>query len=335
MSLPAAIPALNSNLSPQFQDLLLEPADNLRLATLCGHLDEHLRQIEHRLAVEINNRGHHFRVIGDPHAVAVAIAVLEALYRTTHEEALTPAQVHLFLQEAGADALIEAEPETDEVTIRTRRGLIRGRGPNQQRYLWNIKHCDLNFGVGPAGTGKTYLAVACAVDALESNATRRLILVRPAVEAGERLGFLPGDLTQKIDPYLRPLYDALYEMLGFERVAKLIERNIIEVAPLAFMRGRTLNDSFIILDEAQNTTVEQMKMFLTRIGFGSTAVVTGDVTQVDLPRNVPSGLRQVLQVLKDVEGISITFFNARDVVRHPLVQRIVNAYARYEQDNPA
>ena len=302
---------------------------------MCGHLDEHLRQIEHRLAVEINNRGCLFRVIGDPHAVAVAIAVLEALYRTTHEEALTPAQVHLFLQEAGADALIEAEPETDEVTIRTRRGLIRGRGPNQQRYLWNIKHCDLNFGVGPAGTGKTYLAVACAVDALESNATRRLILVRPAVEAGERLGFLPGDLTQKIDPYLRPLYDALYEMLGFERVAKLIERNIIEVAPLAFMRGRTLNDSFIILDEAQNTTVEQMKMFLTRIGFGSTAVVTGDVTQVDLPRNVPSGLRQVLQVLKDVEGISITFFNARDVVRHPLVQRIVNAYARYEQDNPA
>ncbi|MBK8536781.1 MAG: PhoH family protein [Candidatus Competibacteraceae bacterium] len=335
MSLSAAIPALNSNSSPQFQDLLLEPADNLRLATLCGHLDEHLRQIEHRLAVEINNRGHHFRVIGEPHAVAVAVAVLEALYRTTREEALTPAQVHLFLQEAGADALIETEPETDEVIIRTRRGLIRGRGPNQQRYLWNIQHHDLNFGVGPAGTGKTYLAVACAVDALESNAMRRLILVRPAVEAGERLGFLPGDLTQKIDPYLRPLYDALYEMLGFERVAKLIERNIIEVAPLAFMRGRTLNDSFIILDEAQNTTVEQMKMFLTRIGFGSTAVVTGDVTQVDLPRNVPSGLRQVLQVLKDVEDIGITFFNARDVVRHPLVQRIVNAYARYEQDNPA
>jgi phosphate starvation-inducible PhoH-like protein len=261
--------------------------------------------------------------------------VLEALYRTTRDEALAPEQVHLFLQEAGADALIEPEPETDEVAIRTRRGLIRGRGPNQQRYLWNIQHHDLNFGVGPAGTGKTYLAVACAVDALESNAMRRLVLVRPAVEAGERLGFLPGDMAQKIDPYLRPLYDALYEMLGFERVAKLIERNIIEVAPLAFMRGRTLNDSFIILDEAQNTTVEQMKMFLTRIGFGSTAVVTGDVTQVDLPRNVPSGLRQVLQVLKDVDGISMTFFNARDVVRHPLVQRIVTAYARYEQDNPS
>ncbi len=332
MNAPAAVPTLNPNPSPQFQDLLLEPADNTRLATLCGNLDEHLRQIERRLGVEINNRGHQFRVIGEPHAVAVAVAVLEALYRTTRDEALTPAQVHLFLQEAGADALIEAEPETDEVTIRTRRGLIRGRGPNQQRYLWNIQHHDLNFGVGPAGTGKTYLAVACAVDALESNAARRLVLVRPAVEAGERLGFLPGDMAQKIDPYLRPLYDALYEMLGFERVAKLIERNIIEVAPLAFMRGRSLNDSFIILDEAQNTTVEQMKMFLTRIGFGSTAVVTGDVTQVDLPRNIPSGLRQVLQVLKDVDDISMTFFNARDVVRHPLVQRIVNAYQIWEQN---
>ena len=328
------VPLLTSN-HPTFQDLLLDPADNERLGSLCGQLDEHLRQIERRLGVEINNRGHQFRVIGEPATVAVAVAVLEALYRSTAEEALTPARVHLFLQEAGADALIEPEPETDEVVIRTRRGLIRGRGPNQQRYLWNIQHHDLNFGVGPAGTGKTYLAVACAVDALETSAARRLILVRPAVEAGERLGFLPGDMAQKIDPYLRPLYDALYEMLGFERVAKLIERNIIEVAPLAFMRGRSLNDSFIILDEAQNTTVEQMKMFLTRIGFGSTAVVTGDVTQVDLPRNVQSGLRQVLQVLKDEEGIGITFFNARDVVRHPLVQRIVNAYARYEQDNPA
>jgi len=326
----------NPNTSPKFQDLILEPADNARLASLCGNLDEHLRQIERRLGIEINNRGHQFRVIGEPHAVKVAVAVLEALYRETADGPLSPAQVHLFLQEAGADALLDdAAAETDEVLIRTRRGLIRGRGPNQQRYLWNIQHHDLNFGVGPAGTGKTYLAVACAVDALESNETRRLILVRPAVEAGERLGFLPGDMTQKIDPYLRPLYDALYEMLGFERVAKLIERNVIEIAPLAFMRGRTLNDSFIILDEAQNTTVEQMKMFLTRIGFGSTAVVTGDVTQVDLPRNVQSGLRQVLQVLKDVEGISITFFNARDVVRHPLVQRIVTAYARYEQDNPS
>ncbi|HOB61539.1 MAG TPA: PhoH family protein [Candidatus Competibacteraceae bacterium] len=327
---------MNPNTSSHFQDLLLEPADNARLANLCGNLDEHLRQIERRLGVEINNRGHQFRVIGQAEVVAVAIAVLEALYRSSRDETLTPAQVHLFLQEAGAD-LLAAETETaaEEIVIRTRRGLIRGRGPNQQQYLWNIKHHDLNLGVGPAGTGKTYLAVACAIDALESNTARRLVLVRPAVEAGERLGFLPGDMTQKIDPYLRPLYDALYEMLGFERVAKLIERNVIEVAPLAFMRGRTLNDSFIILDEAQNTTVEQMKMFLTRIGFGSTAVVTGDVTQVDLPRNVQSGLRQVLQVLKDEEGISMTFFNTRDVVRHPLVQRIVSAYARYEQDNPS
>ena len=327
---------MNLNAAPQFRDLLLEPADNARLANLCGHLDEHLRQIERRLGVEINNRGHQFRVIGESAAIPVTVAVLEALYRNTRDETLTPASVHLTLQEAGADALVdELEPDTDEVLIRTRRGLIRGRGPNQQRYLWNIKHHDLNFGVGPAGTGKTYLAVACAVDALESSTVRRLVLVRPAVEAGERLGFLPGDMAQKIDPYLRPLYDALYEMLGFERVTKLIERGIIEVAPLAFMRGRTLNDSFIILDEAQNTTVEQMKMFLTRIGFGSTAVVTGDVTQVDLPRNVQSGLRQVLQVLKDEESIGMTFFNARDVVRHPLVQRIVNAYARYEQDNPS
>ncbi|MFZ4789547.1 MAG: PhoH family protein [Candidatus Competibacteraceae bacterium] len=316
-----------------FQDLLLEPTDNERLANLCGQLDEHLRQIERRLGVEINNRGHQFRIIGEPHTVSLATGLLDALYQSTCEEPLTPARVHLYLQEAGADALLaDTEADTDEVLIRTRRGLVRGRGPNQQRYLWNIQHHDLNFGVGPAGTGKTYLAVACAVDALERNAIRRLILVRPAVEAGERLGFLPGDLAQKIDPYLRPLYDALYEMVGFERVAKLIERNVIEVAPLAFMRGRTLNESFIILDEAQNTTVEQMKMFLTRIGFGSTAVVTGDVTQVDLPRHIASGLRQVLQILKDVDGISMTFFNARDVVRHPLVQRIVSAYQIYEQN---
>ncbi|HXH03262.1 MAG TPA: PhoH family protein [Candidatus Competibacteraceae bacterium] len=318
------------------QDLLLEPVDNERLANLCGHLDEHLRQIERRLGVEINNRGSQFRVVGEPQAVSVATAVLEALYKATAEEVLVPAKVHLFLQEAGADDLLPAAVEVtpEEVVIRTRRGLIRGRGPNQARYLWNILHHDINFGIGPAGTGKTYLAVASAVEALERDQVRRLVLVRPAVEAGERLGFLPGDLVQKVDPYLRPLYDALYEMLGFERVAKLLERNVIEVAPLAFMRGRTLNDAFIILDEAQNTTVEQMKMFLTRIGFGSTAVITGDITQCDLPRNVTSGLRQVLEVLKDVDGISMTFFTARDVVRHPLVARIVDAYDRYEQDQP-
>lgn len=225
MSRSPEVPAV-SNTPPSFQDLLLEPADNERLARLCGQLDEHLRQIERRLGVEINNRGHQFRVVGETQAVTVAVAVLEALYRATTEELLTPAQVHLYLQEAGADALAdEIDTTTDEIVIRTRRGLIRGRGPNQQHYLWNIQHHDLNFGVGPAGTGKTYLAVACAVDALEANAARRLVLVRPAVEAGERLGFLPGDMAQKIDPYLRPLYDALYEMLGFERVAKLIERD--------------------------------------------------------------------------------------------------------------
>ena len=325
--------SLDTNLDTDrpFQDLLLEPVDNQRLANLCGQLDEHLRQIEHRLGVAIDNRGNRFRVSGDRMAVDTATAVLQALYHSSQEETLNPARVHLFLQEAEAEDAVTEETEVAEVVIRTRRGIVRGRGPNQQRYLNNMVRHDLNFGVGPAGTGKTYLAVACAVDALEREQVRRLVLVRPAVEAGERLGFLPGDMAQKIDPYLRPLYDALYEMLGCERVAKLIERNIIEVAPLAFMRGRTLNDSFIILDEAQNTTVEQMKMFLTRIGFGSTAVITGDITQVDLPRNVSSGLRHALDVLKDVDGISVTLFTARDVVRHPLVQRIVNAYERFEQ----
>ncbi|MEE4379441.1 MAG: PhoH family protein [Candidatus Competibacteraceae bacterium] len=318
-------------MAEQAQDLLLEPFDNVRLANLCGQLDEHLRQIEHRLGVEINNRSNAFRVLGEPAAVTMALTVIDALYKSTDDEPLNPARVHLFLQEAGAADAIEA---VDEITIRTHRGLVRGRGPNQQLYLANIRQHDINFGVGPAGTGKTYLAVACAVEALERDWVRRLVLVRPAVEAGERLGFLPGDLTQKIDPYLRPLYDALYEMLGFERVAKFIDRNVIEVAPLAFMRGRTLNESFIILDEAQNTTVEQMKMFLTRIGFGSKAVVTGDMTQIDLPRHAQSGLRHATEVLEGVEGISMTAFTARDVVRHPLVQRIVNAYARYEQDHP-
>jgi len=314
-------------------DFTLEPADNDRLANLCGLFDEHLRQLERRLGVEINNRANHFQVIGDDRAARAAGQVLRLLYDSTGQEELSPERVHLHLQEANIDDLLqpEAKAPAAEVAIRTRNSSIRGRGANQQRYLHNVLTHDINFGVGPAGTGKTYLAVACAVQALESETVRRLILVRPAVEAGERLGFLPGDLAQKIDPYLRPLYDALYEMLGFERVAKLIERSVIEVAPLAYMRGRTLNDSFIILDEAQNTTVEQMKMFLTRIGFGSTAVITGDVTQIDLPDNRKSGLRHVVDVLKDVEGISFTFFNARDVVRHPLVQRIVSAYDEYDK----
>ncbi|ROR34856.1 PhoH family protein [Inmirania thermothiophila] len=317
---------------PQSLSVVLEPADNRRLANLCGQFDEHLRQVERRLGVEINNRGNHFQVIGEGTAAATAVEVLRRLYAAAAEEALTPMRVHLALQQAGAGEGEEAPAaDGEEVVIRTRRALIRARGPNQRRYLRAIAEHDLNFGIGPAGTGKTYLAVASAVAALESEQVRRLVLVRPAVEAGERLGFLPGDLVQKVDPYLRPLYDALYEMLGFERVARLLERNVIEVAPLAYMRGRTLNESFIILDEAQNTTVEQMKMFLTRIGFGSRAVVTGDVTQIDLPRPELSGLRQVIEVLRDVEGIRFTFFTSRDVVRHPLVQRIVAAYERAER----
>ncbi|MGD8643118.1 MAG: PhoH family protein [Chromatiales bacterium] len=311
---------------PRALDIQLDPADNQRLANLCGQFDEHLRQLERRLGVEINNRGASFNVIGEARSAQAACEVLKGLYRATEDEVLTPQRVHLFLQDSGVDALLEPEAGEEELALRLKRGVIRARGPNQTRYLRAILTHDLTFGIGPAGTGKTYLAVASAVDALERDLVRRLVLVRPAVEAGERLGFLPGDLAQKIDPYLRPMYDALYEMLGFEKVAKLLERNVIEIAPLAYMRGRTLNDAFVILDEAQNTTVEQMKMFLTRIGFGSTAVVTGDVTQIDLPRGQTSGLRHVIKVLQALEGVSFSFFTARDVVRHPLVQRIVQAY---------
>ena len=317
------------NQHPDTRDFSLEPADNHRLARLSGERDENLRQIERRLGVEINNRGHQFRVIGQGAAVETAVSLLRELYALTAAEDVTPERVHLFLQESGLEEQRDSDlTEGNEVIIRTRKMSIRGRGPAQRTYLQKIQQFDLNFGIGPAGTGKTYLAVASAVDYLESERVKRLVLVRPAVEAGERLGFLPGDLAQKVDPYLRPLYDALFEMLGYERVAKLLERQVIEVAPLAYMRGRTLNNSFIILDEAQNTTVEQMKMFLTRIGFGSTAVVTGDVTQIDLPHGKPSGLRDAIEVLREVEGVSFTFFGAQDVVRHPLVQRIVRAYDR-------
>lgn len=320
------------SIQPKSTDLTLEPADNTRLANLCGQFDEHLRQIEKRLGVEISSRGNHFKIIGSGEPVRAARKVIMTLFAASATESITPEEVHLSMQGSAIDALLnEDETDPDAVQIRTRRGVVKGHGKNQQKYLKNILSHDVNFGVGPAGTGKTYLAVACAVAALEKEQVRRLILARPAVEAGEKLGFLPGDIAQKVDPYLRPLYDALYEMLGFERVAKLIDRNVIEVAPLAFMRGRTLNESFIILDEAQNTTPEQIKMFLTRVGFGSTAVITGDVTQVDLPREKPSGLRHVLEILRDVEGISFTLFGSRDVVRHPLVQRIVSAYEAHEK----
>ena len=317
----------------QSLDIDLAPVDNLRLANLCGPLNEHLRQIESRLGVEINNRNHHFQLIGEQENVELVAEVLKELYQAAETEELTPSSVNVFLQDSALEQIGKPQDFDDnQWSLQLRKGMIKGRGPSQVSYLHNIQTHDLSLGIGPAGTGKTYLAVACAVEALESERVRRLVLVRPAVEAGERLGFLPGDLSQKIDPYLRPMYDALYEMLGFERVEKLIERNIIEIAPLAYMRGRTLNDAFIIMDEAQNTTREQMKMFLTRIGFGSTAVVTGDVTQIDLPRETQSGLRHAIEVLKDVKGIAMTFFNARDVVRHPMVKRIVNAYDKYENE---
>lgn len=314
-------------------DLKLQSEDNFRLANLCGQFDQHLRQLECSLGIEIHQRGDCFRLIGEAAAIHLGEQILQQLYAETANTVLTPEQIHLALQTAGANTLREAvTPQLPEIVIKTKRGLIRARGDNQQAYLHAILKHDINFGVGPAGTGKTYLAVACAIEALETERVRRLLLVRPAVEAGERLGFLPGDLAQKIDPYLRPLYDALFEMLGFEKVTKLLERNVIEVAPLAFMRGRTLNHSFVILDEAQNTTPEQMKMFLTRLGFGSTAVITGDLTQIDLPRGQLSGLRQAVDILQDVKGISFTTFNARDVVRHALVQHIVNAYESFERN---
>lgn len=314
------------------QEIFLLPADNGRLSNLCGHFDVHLRQIENRLKVEISNRGNQFKVTGGESSVKAACMLMHKLFESTENENITSELIHLALQDSSLDEIVSAGEDSQQiVSIKTKRGMIKGRGPNQQAYLRRITTHDINFGVGPAGTGKTYLAVACAIEALQSEKVSKIILVRPAVEAGEKLGFLPGDMAQKVDPYLRPLYDALYDMLGFDRVEKMIERGVIEVAPLAFMRGRTLNDAFIILDEAQNTTIEQIKMFLTRVGFGSTAVVTGDITQIDLPSDKLSGLRHVLDVLKDIDGISFTFFSARDVVRHPLVQRIVVAYEAYEQ----
>ena len=311
------------------RDFTMEPADTERLANVAGPFDKHLRMIELRLGVEIANRRNVFRVSGgDADSVAHAERLLRELYADSEGETLDEHAIHLRLGAFAAD-----EPSTpveayapQDVSVKVKRGTLRGRGDNQRKYLHSIATHDINFGIGPAGTGKTYLAVAMAVDALNQSRVQRVILVRPAVEAGEKLGFLPGDLTQKVDPYLRPLYDALYEMLGMDKVARLLEKSVIEIAPLAYMRGRTLNDAFVILDEAQNTTIEQMKMFLTRLGFGSTAVITGDVTQVDLPRHQKSGLRDALDVLHGVEGVGFTFFEAKDVVRHPLVARIVNAY---------
>ncbi len=317
---------------------MLEPNDSRHLAILCGQFDQHLKQIESRLGVRIQARGNEFSLLGDADPVTATGRLLTHLYQEICEGVgLSPESLHLQLHQAGLETLMG---ETTGVpgeggignlaVIRTKRASVKPRGKNQQSYVRAIGRTDINFGIGPAGTGKTYLAVACAVEALLNDQVRRILLVRPAVEAGEKLGFLPGDLSQKINPYLRPLYDALYEMLGFETVNKYIERNIIEVAPLAFMRGRTLNNAFIILDEAQNTTSEQMKMFLTRIGFGSTAVITGDITQIDLPRGSQSGLTHLMKVLDSVDGIGFTYFQNRDVVRHPLVQRIVEAYESFD-----
>lgn len=306
------------------------PEDNTRLANLCGVLDENLKQIEDALDVGIARRGANFRLSGETHNMRLASQLLQDFYARA-KKPISLEDVQLGLVEVGKlspDAVTTASMPV----LMTRRSDLHGRTPRQVEYLQQIQEFDITFGIGPAGTGKTYLAVASAVDALTRDRVKRIILVRPAVEAGERLGFLPGDLSQKVDPYLRPLYDALYDLMGFDTVHKMFERNAIEVAPLAYMRGRTLNQSFIILDEAQNTTPEQMKMFLTRIGFGTKAVITGDVTQIDLARGQKSGLVEAQKVLKDVRGIAMTQFLSDDVVRHPLVQKIINAYERYEQN---
>lgn len=319
------------------QVVVLSPENNKHLLNLCGRCDEHIRLIEDRLAVDIKQRGFTFSISGHPKAVEKACSTLNDLYTQAQKERiLAPHQVHLYLQTTGKQTSTSSGTQKSQersMDIRIKRGAITARGENQVHYLQNIFKHDINFGIGPAGTGKTYLAVACAVNALETERVSRIILTRPIVEAGEKLGFLPGDLAQKVHPYLRPLYDALYEMLGYEQVTQLIDRNVIELAPLAYMRGRSLNDSFIILDEGQNTTTEQMKMFLTRIGFNSKAVITGDITQIDLNNRRDSGLIHTIEVLKDVKEISFTQFQTSDVVRHPLVQSIVEAYERYNNKN--
>jgi len=310
-------------------EITLTPEDNTRLANLCGALDENIKQIEGALDVSIVRRGNHFRLTGDLNDMRVAAQFLENFYiRAKNPIGLDDIQLGLVeINKMDADDVMP----TNGPVLMTRRSELRGRTPRQIAYLKQIQDHDITFGIGPAGTGKTYLAVASAVDAMSRDAVKRIVLVRPAVEAGEKLGFLPGDLNQKVDPYLRPLYDALYDLAGYDTVNKMFERNAIEVAPLAYMRGRTLNYSFIILDEAQNTTPEQMKMFLTRIGFGTKAVITGDVTQIDLQRHQKSGLVEAQKVLKDIKGIAMTHFLSQDVVRHPLVQKIVNAYEEYEK----
>ncbi len=324
----------------------LEPANIDRIKMLCGPMDDNLKQLEKRLDVSIDYDINEFTISGTSIGIHATSKILKNLYVNTSPikgkaQDITPEQVNLAIVEARTlDQNEENEFLQDDdyshtpssyTSIKTKKGVIKPRSYNQSQYIQNISLNDITFGIGPAGSGKTYLAVAAAVDALERQEVRRILLTRPAVEAGEKLGFLPGDLSQKVDPYLRPLYDALFEMLGFERVEKLMERQVIEIAPLAYMRGRTLNDSFIILDESQNTTIEQMKMFLTRIGFNSKAVVTGDITQIDLPKNIKSGLKHAIEVLSGVKGLSFNFFESRDIVRHPVVARIVQAYDKYAE----
>lgn len=303
-----------------------KPVNNRRLVNLCGPGNENIRQIEDYFGIEIHQRSNQFHIIGYRLAVKTASAILDKLYQaTSNNYVVTPAKVHNMLTQA---KIQPSEKNTSKrvADIRTRSKVIKASNFHQQQYIDNIRRYDINFSIGPAGTGKTYLAVACAVEALNKGEVQRLIFVRPAVEAGEKLGFLPGDLEEKILPYLRPLYDALYETLGFEQAKRLMSQDVIEIAPLAFMRGRTLNDAFIILDEAQNTTIAQMKMFLTRIGFGSTAVITGDITQIDLPQGVLSGLRHAKDIFENIEGISFSYFDNKDVVRHPLVSAVIQAY---------
>ncbi len=306
-----------------------EPVDNVRLANMCGALDINLKEMGQELSIKIIRRGETFTLSGDSTNIQIGSDTLALLYKSSRRP-LDTEDVQLGIVEITRSTNSKTQ---NAVTLRTRRHDLRGRTPRQTQYLSQIQSHDVTFGIGPAGTGKTYLAVASAVDSFERGSVKRIVLVRPAVEAGERLGFLPGDLAQKVDPYLRPLYDALYDLMGYEKVGKLFERSAIEIAPLAYMRGRTLNDAFIILDEAQNTTPEQMKMFLTRMGFGSRAVVTGDSTQVDLPKGHKSGLDEAAKILNQVKGIAFTHFESEDVVRHPLVQRIVNAYAAARPDN--
>ena len=316
------------------QNLILQPQDNERLANLCGLLDENLRQIESYMNVQISNRGNKFIIKGHEDIVPQTSDLIEKLYDISREEELTSKQLHMYMNK-NSDSMSKSGHEIpdDEVTIKCRKLTIRPKSKSQEEYLGAILNNDLTFGIGSAGTGKTYLAVAAGVHALLNDKVQKIILIRPAVEAGEKLGFLPGDLAQKVDPYLKPLYDALYEMLGSERVQKLIEKEIIEVAPLAYLRGRTLNNAFIIMDESQNTTIDQMKMFLTRMGYGSYAVVNGDLTQIDLPRNVSSGLSNVLEVLAKTENIGVIRFSSIDVVRHPLVRKIIDAYEAFKGSN--